>query len=72
MDFDKQCYLIIKSHKNEKFYQNNCLFFFFFSRLFHVEDFKKVDTRKVPISGPERAKKNIKEGRGVSLGKALG
>ena len=34
--------------------------------------FRKVDTRKVPISGPERAKKNIAEGRGVSLGKALG
>ena len=33
--------------------------------------FQKVDTRKVPISGPERAK-NIAEGRGVSLGKALG
>ena len=30
--------------------------------------FKKVDTRKVPISGPERAKQNIKEGRGVTLG----
>ena len=30
--------------------------------------FKKVDTRDVPISGPERAKKNVKEGRGVSLG----
>ena len=29
--------------------------------------FKKVDTRKVPISGPERAKKNVAEGRGVSL-----
>ena len=23
--------------------------------------FKKVDTRQVPISGPERAKKNVKE-----------
>ena len=34
--------------------------------------FQKVDTRKVPISGPERAKKNIEEGRGISLGKALG
>ena len=28
---------------------------------------KKVDTRKVPISGIERAKKNVEEGRGVSL-----
>lgn len=29
--------------------------------------FKKVDTRKVPVSGLERAKKNVAEGRGVSL-----
>ena len=34
--------------------------------------FKKVDTRQVPISGPERAKKNVKEGRGVSLGSIIG
>ena len=33
--------------------------------------FKKVDTRKVPISGPERAKQNVKEGRGVGLGKMM-
>ena len=29
--------------------------------------FKKMDTRKTPQSGLERAKKNIKEGRGVSI-----
>ena len=34
--------------------------------------FKKVDTRKVPISGPERARKNVEEGRGVGLGQMLG
>ena len=34
--------------------------------------FKKVDTREVPISGPERAKKNVKEGRGVGLGEMIG
>ena len=28
---------------------------------------KKVDTRKIPTSGPERAKQNIKQGGGVSL-----
>ena len=33
--------------------------------------FRKVDTRKVPISGSERAKQNIKEGRGVGLGKMI-
>ena len=33
---------------------------------------QKVDTRKTPISGPERAKLNIKEGRGMSLSKLRG
>ena len=46
--------------------------FFLLSSIVSCGGFKKVDTRKVPISGPERAKKNIAEGRGVSLGKALG
>ena len=30
--------------------------------------FKKVDNRNVPVKGMERAKKNVEEGRGVSLG----
>ena len=49
------------------------VYFFLFSLLVSCGKgfFKKVDTRKVPISGPERAKKNIKEGRGVSLGSAI-
>ena len=47
-------------------------FFFLLSSIVSCGGFKKVDTRKVPISGPERAKKNIAEGRGVSLSKALG
>ncbi len=34
--------------------------------------FKKVDTRKVPISGSERAKQNVREGRGVGIGKMIG
>ena len=46
--------------------------FFLLSSIVSCGGFQKVDTRKVPISGPERAKKNIAEGRGVSLGKALG
>jgi len=29
---------------------------------------KKVDTRKVPVNAEERARKNIEEGRGASLG----
>ncbi|MDC0472745.1 DUF3576 domain-containing protein [Pelagibacteraceae bacterium] len=34
--------------------------------------FKKVDTREVPISGLERARKNIEEGRGSSLSDLTG
>jgi|TARA_B100001093_G_C26853571_1_gene1026264 hypothetical protein len=30
--------------------------------------FKKVDNRKVPIKGMDRAKQNVKEGRGISIG----
>ena len=33
---------------------------------------KKVNTREVPISGVERAKKNVEEGRGISVGGLLG
>ncbi len=45
--------------------------FFLFSSVVSCGGFKKVDTRKVPISGPERAKKNVREGRGVGLGQVL-
>ena len=47
-------------------------YFFILSSIVSCGGFKKVDTRKVPISGPERAKKNIAEGRGITIGKALG
>lgn len=33
--------------------------------------FKKVDTRETPINAQERAKKNIKEGKGMSVGNLL-
>ena len=46
--------------------------FFLFSSVVSCGGFKKVDTRKVPISGIERAKKNVKEGRGVGLGQVIG
>ena len=48
--------------------------FFIFSLLFSCGKgfFQKVDTRQVPISGPERAKKNVKEGRGVALKDIVG
>ena len=44
--------------------------FFVISTLFSCAAFKpeKVDSRKTPITGQERAKKNIAEGRGISLG----
>jgi len=45
--------------------------FFLFLSIVSCGGFKKVDTRKVPISGEERARKNIKEGRGVGLGQVL-
>ena len=34
--------------------------------------FKKVDTRKTPINAQERAKLNVKEGRGLSLKNMVG
>ncbi len=46
--------------------------FFLFSSIVSCGGFKKVDTRKVPISGPERAKQNVREGRGVGLGQVIG
>ena len=33
---------------------------------------KKVDTREIPISGPDRARKNIEQGKGISVGNILG
>ena len=35
--------------------------FIIFSLITSCGGFKKVDTRKVPISGPERAKKNVEK-----------
>ena len=46
--------------------------FFLFSLMISCGGFKKVDTRKVPISGPERAQQNVKEGRGVGVGQMIG
>ena len=45
--------------------------FFLFSLIVSCGGFKKVDTRKVPISGIERAKQNVKEGRGVGIGQII-
>lgn len=43
------------------------LFVFLFSSC-NNSFFKKVDTRQTPINAQERARKNIEEGRGVSIG----
>ncbi len=45
--------------------------FILFSSVVSCGGFQKVDTRKTPVNAQERAKKNIKEGRGVSLGEAF-
>ena len=41
--------------------------FILFSSIVSCGGFKKVDSRKVPISGPERAKQNVKEILGSPL-----
>ena len=48
--------------------------FLAFSLLASCQAFKpkKVDTRDIPVNAQERAKKNIKEGRGVTLGGLTG
>ena len=46
-------------------------YFLIFSLIISCGGFQKVDTRKVPISGPERAKQNVREGRGVGLGQIV-
>ena len=50
------------------------VYFFLFSLLVSCGNgfFQKVDTRKTPIKGSERAKQNVREGRGVGLGQMIG
>jgi len=44
-----------------------CIFIVISLILTNCGKMKKVDTRKVPISGPDRARKNVEEGRGISI-----
>ena len=67
----KQCYLIGCKPKMRNFIKI-LVCFFLFSSIVSCGGFKKVDTRKTPISGPERAKQNVKEGRGVKIGSMIG
>ena len=51
---------------------NISLFLAFFLTVSNCGGFKKVDTRKTPVNAQERAKKNVEEGRGASLGGLMG
>ena len=33
--------------------------------------YRKVDTRQIPVDSQERARKNVEEGRGASLGNII-
>lgn len=55
--------------RNTSFYLKFLLVFLLLSSASCIK-FKKVDARKDPLSGPERAVKNVNEGRGVSINKA--
>ena len=49
-------------------------FVFLFAALFFLQQcglYKKTDSRQTPTNAMERAKLNVKEGRGISLGKVL-
>ena len=69
-------YLSLKTMKNnskyldhrrvKQFFLFNLIFFLLFSSVSCVK-FEKSE----PISGPEKARKNIEEGRGVSIGNAV-
>ena len=50
----------------------NALILVFFSSIFtSCGMYKKTDARKTPTNSMERAKKNVKEGRGIAIGNAL-
>lgn len=54
------------------FFNSKFLYFFSLLSSFLILNacgiYKKVDTRETPVIGEERAKKNLKEGRGISIG----
>ena len=74
LEFSLTMLLIVVLNKNMRILVKLLLYIFIVSITVSCGKgfFKKVDTRKVPISGPERAKQNVKEGRGVSLGEMVG
>ena len=53
------------------FYNKYLRFLSFFMIILFMNScgiYKPVDTRKVPVIGEERARKNLEEGRGISIG----
>jgi len=74
LDFDKTMLLNVHRTQIMRNFIKIIACFFLFSLIVSCGKgfFKKVDTREVPISGPERAKKNVREGRGVGLGQIMG
>ena len=65
-------YFLINYPKKKLYLFKAFLFLILFLFLAECVKFKKVDTRKTSTNAQERAKKNIKEGRGISIGKVLG
>ena len=51
---------------------NISFFLAFFLTVSNCGGISKVDTRQTPINAQERAKKNVEEGRGASLGGIIG
>ena len=47
------------------------IYFIIFAFLTNCSGLSKTDTRKVPVNAQERARKNIEEGKGVSINKML-
>jgi len=50
-----------------KFFKNNTIYLLIFVFLASCGGFKKVDSRNIPVNAQERARKNVDEGRGISL-----
>jgi len=57
---------------NSKLLVKIAIAFFLFLSLTSCGIYKKVDSREISVDGMERAKQNVKTGRGVSLGSLRG
>lgn len=52
-------------------FKKKSIFFFIFFLIFSCGIYKPTDTRKTPVEADQRARKNIEEGRGISVGNVL-